>query len=287
MLILLLLILIYWVDFSLLPSSSTELSIKSIIVLFIEYNLSPLLVYSIPLLFIITIKLKEKKWFAIKLVTILVLSISLTSLYVIKQTGDQNAAQALINSVPFIFILITLFVFQSSEKKYQNILIGLFSLSAFYNISNHTMQNKNFNQDEKKIQTIFQNEKIPQKWAVIDNCLTENKFYKFNQLGYFLYYNQNLDYPVNLSNFFNLKKEEIYKLPAINSGPLEYKYLICKNEPKETVFRDFIIKNGISFILSRNETANKMLKEFSLNEKLFNLKYSYGGQKLWVVKSTE
>jgi hypothetical protein len=268
-----------------LPSSSTELSIKSIIVLFIEYNLSPLLVYSIPLLFIIAIKSKEKKWFAIKLFTILVLSISLTSLYVIKQTGDQNAAQALINSVPFIFILIALFVFQSSEKKYQNILISLFSLSAFHNISNHTMQNKSFNKDEKKIQTILQNEKSPQKWAVIDTCLTENKFYKFNQLGYFLYYNQNLDYPADLSNYFTLTKDRISKLPAINTGPLDNKYLKCKNESKDSIFMNFIIKNGISYILSRNKNANRMLKDFSLNEGLFKLKYSGGGLELWVVKN--
>lgn len=289
--ILLLLILVNWVDFSVLPSSSTELSLNSIIILFIEYNLSPLLVYSIPLLLIVIIKLKEKKYlpfgqsgFAIKMTVLVVLSISVTSLYVIKQTGDQNAVQALINSVPFIFIIIAFFVFKSSEKKYQNILIGVFSLTAFYNISNHTLHKGSLNNDEKKIQTILQNKKSPQKWAVIDTCLTENKFYKFNQLGCFLFYNQNLDYPVDLSNFFNLKKEEINKLPEVNTGPIEQNYLNCKNNTsKDSVFRDFIIKNGISFVLSRNKSANGILKDFSIKEGLFNLKYSNGGLELWEV----
>jgi hypothetical protein len=283
--ILLLFILIYWVDFSVLPSSASELSLKSIIVLFIEYNLSPLLVYSIPLLFILTIKSKEKKWFATKLTTLLVLSISFTSLYVVKQTGEQNAVQALINSMPFIFILITLFVYQSSEKIYRIILVGIFSLSTLYNITNHTMQNKSFNEEEKKIQTILQNENSPQKWAVIDTCLTQNKFYKFNQLGSFLFYSQNLDYPVDLSNFFILKKEDIYKLPAINTGPIEQNFLKCKNLSKDSVFREFIFKNEISFILSRNKSANRILKDFSINEGLFKLKYSGGGLELWVVKN--
>ena len=282
---LLFLMLTNWVDFSVLPSFSTELSIKSIIILFIEYNLSPLMVYSIPLVFILLIKSKDKKWFAIKLIALLVITISITSLYVIKQTGDQNALQSITNSVPFVFILLSLFVFQSSEKIVQNILLCVFSCSAVYNISNNTLYNGNLNQGEKSIQAILNYERSSIRWAVIDNRLTENKYYKWNQTGRFLFYNQNLDYPVDLSNFFVLSKEQQFALSQINMGPLEQEYLKREDDSKEYVFRNFIIKNGISYILSRNKSANRILKDFSLNEGLFKLKYSGGGLELWVVKN--
>jgi hypothetical protein len=278
---LLFLMLINWVDFSVLPSFSTELSIKSIIILFIEYNLSPLLVYSIPLFFILFIKSKEKKWFAIKLIALLVITISITSLYVIKQTGDQNALQSITNSVPFIFILLSLFVFQSSEKIVQKILLCVFSCSAVYNISNNTLYNGRFNQDEKTIQEILKNESESIRWAVIDSRLTENKYYKWDQTGGFLFYNQNMDYPIDLSNFFLLNNWEIKKIPKINSSPLDEKYLRDQYKSKDSVFRDFIIENSISFILSKNSTANDMIKKFSLKEKQFKLSYSRGGLELW------
>ena len=279
----LLLMLINWVDFPVLPSSSIELSLKSIIVLFVEYNLSPLIVYCIPLLFIFTIKSREKRWFAIKLSSLLILSISITSIYVIKKTGNQNVAQALINSVPFIFLVLTLYVFQSNEKVYKNILVVIFSFSAVYNFSSHSLVNGSYNEDEKKIQALLQNEEGLKKWAVIDSCLTENKFYKFNQLGYFLYYNQNLDYPVDLSNFFSLDAAEINKLPVINTGLLEQEWINRKNEQKEHIFLNFIRTNGISYVLSRNKSANGLLYQFSMKEKLVLLKYSNNGLMLWKV----
>jgi hypothetical protein len=282
---LLFLMLINWVDFSVLPSFSTELPIKSIIILFIEYNLSPLLVYFLPLFFILFIKSKEKKWFAIKLIAFLVITISITSLYVIKQTGDQNALQSIINSVPYIFILLSLFIFQSSEKIVQNILLFVFSCSAVYNISNNTLYNGSFNQDEKTIQEMLKNERGSIRWAVIDSSLTENKYYKCNQTGCYLFYNQNLDYPVDLSNFFILSKEEIKKMPKINISPLDENYLKNRSKTRESVFIDFIKENNISFILSNNRLANEMINKFSAKDKHFKLRFSNGGLELWKIGS--
>jgi hypothetical protein len=156
-------------------------------------------------------------------------------------------------------------------------------LCALYNVGTHTLYNGKFNNDEKTIQALLENENSPKKWAVIDSFLTENKFYKSKQLGIFLFYNKNLDYPADLSNFFVLSKEQQFALSPTNKGPLEQEYLNSKNETKDFVLRNFIIKNDISFILSRNKSANGILKNYSVDQGLFSLKYSSGGLELWKV----
>jgi single-stranded DNA-specific DHH superfamily exonuclease len=120
------------------------------------------------------------------------------------------------------------------------------------------MFNGNFTKDEIKVQALLENKNSPKKWAVIDTSLTDNKFYKFNQLGKFLLYNKNLDYPINFSNNFSLSNEQLVKLPPINTGLLEQEFKYHPKESTDTVFFNFIEKNGINYILSRNSKANEL-----------------------------
>jgi hypothetical protein len=145
------------------------------------------------------------------------------------------------------------------------------------------MFNGNFTKDEIKIQALLENKNSPKKWAVIDTCLTDNKFYKFNQLGKFLLYHKNLDYPINFSNYFSLSKEQIVKLPPINTGLLEQEFKYHPQESTDIVFFNFIEKNQINYILSRNSKANELFGNTTLKENSFSLKYKNNDLMLWEV----
>jgi hypothetical protein len=277
------LVILNWVDFTVLPKNASILSIKSILILYFEYNFSTLFVYVIPIIFIPFIEPRENKWIVLKIVLFFFVSSSITSIYLIKYTDEPNSIQALLNAAPFIFLILSLLIYTFLKKRFRTILLFCFLLCALYNVGTHTLYNGKFNNDEKTIQALLENENSPKKWAVIDSFLTENKFYKSKQLGIFLFYNKNLDYPADLSNFFVLSKEQQFALSPTNKGPLEQEYLNSKNETKDFVLRNFIIKNDISFILSRNKSANGILKNYSVDQGLFSLKYSSGGLELWKV----
>jgi hypothetical protein len=122
---------------------------------------------------------------------------------------------------------------------------------------------------------------------VIDTSLTDNKFYTYNQLGLFLFYNKNLDYPIDLSNYFILNNEQILKLPSINTGLLEQDWKKNKYNSKKKVFTEFINKNSISYILSRNKEANNLIKELSTSNKRITNKYNNGNLFLWEIRKKE
>jgi hypothetical protein len=276
-------VMVYWIDFSVLPKNASVLTLKSIVILYLEYNFSAILVYCLPFLFIIFIQSKERQLVAIKFLILIFLSSSITSIYMIKYTDEPNSVQALINSAPLPYLLVSFLIYTSLKKRYQIILSGIFIACVIYNISNHTMFNGNFTKDEIKIQALLENKNSPKKWAVIDSSLTDNKFYKFNQLGKFLLYNKNSDYPINFSNYFSLSNEQIVKLPPINTGLLEQEFKYHPKESRDTVFFNFIEKNKINYILSRNSKANELLGNTSQKENSFSLKYKSNDIMLWEV----
>jgi hypothetical protein len=149
------------------------------------------------------------------------------------------------------------------------------------------MFNGNFTKDEIKVKALLENKNSPKKWAVIDTSLTDNRYYKYNQLGLFLFYNNNLDYPVDFSNYFILTNEQLVKLLPMNTGLLEQQWLNNRSVPKDKLLYNFIKKNGISFILSRNSNANELLAKPSLKENKFSLKYRNKGLMLWEVVRDE
>jgi hypothetical protein len=277
------LIIVNWIDFSVLPKNASILTLKSILILYLEYNFSAILVYCLPFLFIIFIQSKERQLIAIKFLILIFLSSSITSIYMIKYTDEPNSVQALINSAPFPYLILSFLIYTSLSKRYQIILSGLFIVCVIYNISNHTMFNGNFTKDEIKVQALLENKNSPKKWAVIDTSLTDNRYYKYNQFGLFLFYNNNLDYPVDFSNYFILTNEQLVKLPPINTGLLEQEFKYHPKESRETVFFNFIEKNGINYILSRNSKANELLGNTSLKENSFSLKYKNNDLMLWEV----
>ena len=277
------LIIVNWIDFSVLPKNASILTLKSILILYLEYNFSAILVYCLPFLFIIFIQSKERQLIAIKFLILIFLSSSITSIYMIKYTDEANSVQALINSAPFPYLILSFLIYTSLSKRYQIILSGLFIVCVIYNISNHTMFNGNFTKDEIKVQALLENKNSPKKWAVIDTSLTDNRYYKYNQFGLFLFYNNNLDYPVDFSNYFILTNEQLVKLPPINTGLLEQEFKYHPKESRETVFFNFIEKNGINYILSRNSKANELLGNTSLKENSFSLKYKNNDLMLWEV----
>lgn len=276
-------VMVYWIDFSVLPKNASVLTLKSIVILYLEYNFSAILVYCLPFLFIIFIQSKERQLIAIKFLILIFLSSSITSIYMIKYTDEPNSVQALINSAPFPYLLVSFLIYTSLKKRYQIILSGIFIACVIYNISNHTMFTGNFTKDEIKVQVLLENKNSPKKWAVIDSSLTDNKFYKFNQLGKFLLYNKNSDYPINFSNYFSLSNEQIVKLPSINTGLLEQEFKYHPKKSRDTVFFNFIEKNQINYILSRNSKANELLGNTSQKENSFSLKYKSNDIMLWEV----
>jgi hypothetical protein len=278
------LVFLKWVDFTVLPKNASILSIKSILILYFEYNFSTLFVYVIPIIFIPFIESRENKWIVLKMILFIFISSSITSIYLIKYTDEPNSIQALLNAAPFTFLILSLLIYTFLTKRFRTILLFCFLLCALYNVGTHTLYNGKFNNDEKTIQALLENENSPKKWAVIDTSLTDNKFYKFNQLGLFLFYNSNLDYPIDLSNFFNLTDEKIVKLPSINTGLLEKEWKKNRKISKEKIFLDFINKNEISYILSRNKKANDQLLLVSTSNKSISNKFKNGNLYLWEVR---
>jgi len=276
-------VIFFWVDFTVLPKNASVLSIKSIFILFFEYNFSYILVYILPLIFILFIESKENKWIAIKIALFIFISSSLTSIYLIKYTDESNSIQALLNAIPFIFLILSLLIYTFLSRGYRQILVIFFLLCASYNIVTHTVYNGQFNEGEKTIQALLENENSPKKWAVIDTSLTDNKYYKYNQIGMFLFYNKNLDYPIDFSNYFILSNEQLVKLTLMNIGLIEQEWLNNPSIPKDDLFYDFINKNGVSFILSRNSKANELLAKRTLKENKFSLKYRNNELMLWEV----
>lgn len=279
----LMLVVLNWVDFTVLPKNASILTIKSILILYFEYNFSTLFVYAIPIVFVPFIEPRENKMIVLKMVLFIFISSSITSIYLIKYTDEPNSIQALLNAAPFTFLILSILVYTFLTKRLRTILLFCFLLCALYNVGTHSLYNGNFNKDEKTIQGLLENENSPKKWAVIDTSLTNNKFYKFNQLGLFLFYNRNLDYPIDLSNFFNLTDEKLIKLPSINTGLLETEWKKNCKISKEKVFLDFTNKNDISYIVSRNKKANDQLLQLSTSNKSISNKFRNGNLFLWEI----
>jgi hypothetical protein len=277
-------IILNWVDFTGLPKNTSILTIKSIIILYFEYNFSTLFVYVIPIIFIPFIETRENKMIVLKMVLFIFISSSITSIYLIKYTDEPNSIQALLNAAPFTFLILSILIYTFLTKRFRTILLFCFLLCALYNVGTHSLYKGKFNNDEKTIQALLENENSPKKWAVIDTCFTDNKFYKFNQLGLFLFYNSNLDYPIDLSNFFNLTDEKIIKLPSINTGLLENEWKKNRKISKDKIFLDFINKNEISYILSRNKKANDQLLQASKMNNSISIKFKNGNLYLWEIR---
>jgi hypothetical protein len=80
-----------------------------------------------------------------------------------------------------------------------------------------------------------------------------------------------------------LSNEQIVKLPPINTGLLEQEFKYHPKESRDIVFFNFIEKNKINYILSRNSKANELLGNTSQKENSFSLKYKSNDIMLWEV----
>ncbi len=241
-------------------------SFKSILVIFIELVLQPFLTYLIAIILVIyNLFISKENRF---IIIVLFSTIILLSIYISMKHGTPNLAQMLINPVSVFVVVISIYLIFKIEK-YQILIMFFLFISSCVNFGEQSLVRKQkIDVFQKRVQVYLKCDRSSSfmKWIVINETsdldLNSNIAYSFNNIGYFLMYDNRLDYPLDISNFICLNKKEIFQIHDNNLSKIDIIYL-KSNKSKEKVLLEWLNKYRPKFILSYNYSFNKKIHKLS------------------------
>ena len=248
------------------PTTIEILSIRSMIILFIESMISPWMVYLFAAIIVLIEVLKRRvNEFQILLILFLLGGQLAGAAFVILNHHINNVTQALSNPIPPLILVFTIFFLKTIPKnKYLYLsCIILLTFSSFHNIylNKNVIMNdakhRNLNYSDifkKAISTEINLNHKKAKWVTLNKSYNSTYFYYCHAPGSFIFNIKNADYPLDISPYLTDSASDFCNIYWNSSFPL-CKEIIKKPDSSEQIILDFLMKKKVSYVFIENQTA--------------------------------